>query len=475
MKMFVAGEWVDRAERIEVRNPFNAAVIDTVPKASPEDVDRGIAAAEQGAKIMAKVPLYDRSRILAKAAKIMAERVDELGKIISSEEGKTLAEGRFEASRATETMQLSAEEAKRITGDMIPLDAAPGGEGKLCFTLRVPCGVVAAITPFNFPLNLVCHKVGPALAAGNSVIIKPASDTPLSAIKLVEILLEAGIPPLAVSCVTGSGGTVGAALARDPRIRKLSFTGSKEVGLELCRVAGLKKITMELGSNSPLIVLPDADLDYVAEAAIATGYGNAGQVCISTQRILALTGVYADLLDALRPKVAGLTVGDQLAPDTKMGPMIREADAKRVESWVQEAVTGGARLEVGGGRKGAVMEPTLLANVDRSMRIGCDELFGPAVCVMPVENIDEAIALANQTEYGLSAGVFTQNLNWALRFAREIESGNIHINWGPAWRADLMPYGGLKQSGIGREGPHYAIEEMTETKTIVIHPGRTQK
>jgi glyceraldehyde-3-phosphate dehydrogenase (NADP+) len=326
-----------------------------------------------------------------------------------------------------------------------------------------------AITPFNFPLNLVCHKVGPALAAGNAVIVKPASDTPLSALKLVEILLEAGVPPHAVACLTGSGAELGKALCRDERVRKISFTGSVEVGKQICEVAGLKRVTMELGSNSPLIVLADADLNKVADAVIATGYANAGQVCISAQRVIAHEGVYRDLIDVLKPRVEGLATGDPLKEGTKMGPMIRERDAVRVNQWIDEAVQQGAKLVSGGSRTGTLHQPTLVADVKPSMRIARDELFGPAVGVSPATTIDEAISLANQSRYGLSAGIFTQDIDAAIRFAREVDAGNLHINWGPMWRADLMPYGGLKESGFGKEGPHYAVQEMTELKTVIIH------
>ena len=469
MKMFLRGEWQDRAEKIEVRNPWDGSVVDVVPAGTPADVEAAVAGAVEGAATMRHMAGYDRWQILSRAAELMRQRTDDLGRTISLEEGKTFAEGKGEAQRATETMQLSAEEAKRIVGEVLPLDGAPGGAGKFGFTLRVPCGVVAAITPFNFPLNLVCHKVGPAIAAGNAVVIKPASDTPLSALKLVEILLEAGLPPLAIACVTGPGGTLGDALVRDRRVRKVSFTGSREVGEKLCEAAGLKKVTLELGSNSPLIVMPDADLEKVAELAVLTGYANAGQTCISTQRVIALDEVYGDLLDVLKPKVAALKAGDPFDPAVKMGPMIRQRDAERVGAWIDEAVAGGAKVLAGGGRRGSLFEPTLVADVSPQMRISCDELFGPAVAVTRTSTLEKAIALANDSRYGLSAGIFTQNIDWALKFAREVESGNIHINWGPAWRADLMPYGGLKESGFGKEGPKYAIQEMTEVKMVVVH------
>jgi len=469
MKMLIAGEWVDKSERIEVRNPFDDTIIDTVPRADAADVERALAGAVEGAKLMRTMSGYDRAKILRKAADLLGQRTDKLGRLISTEEGKILAEGVFEVSRARETIELSAEEAKRLGAEVLPLDGAPGGAGKLGFTLRVPCGVVVAITPFNFPLNLVCHKIGPALAAGNAVILKPASDTPLSALAMVEILLEAGLPPLAISCITGSGSTVGDALCRDSRVRKISFTGSRDVGEHICQVAGIKRVTMELGSNSPVIVMPDADLRKVAEATIATGYSNAGQVCISTQRVIALPAVYDELIGVLAPKVQAITLGNPLDEKTKMGPMVRRADAERVESWVNEAVAGGAKLVAGGRRQGAFYEATLLGDVDPGMRVSRQELFGPAVAVTRAGSIDEAIRLANDSPYGLAAGIFTENISWAIQFARQVDSGNLHINWGPQWRADLMPYGGLKESGFGKEGPKYAVAEMSELKTVVIH------
>ena len=469
MKMYIGGRWVDKKERIVVTNPFDGSEIDTVPRGDVKDVDTAIGSAVQGAAAMASMTAYDRHKVLKRAADLMLQRQEELARTISLEEGKVLTESRVEVTRAAEIMELSAEEAKRIYGETIPLDAAPGAGGKLGFTIRVPCGVVVAISPFNFPLHLVCHKVGPALAAGNSVILKPASDVPLSSLKLVEILLEAGIPPEAVQCITGPGSEVGDSLVADPRVRKITFTGSRDVGEHICHIAGIKKLTMELGSNSPLIVMPDADLDKVAEVTALTGYSNAGQVCISTQRVIIDTGVYSDFLDALKPRVEAITTGDQMKDGVTMGPMIRESDAARVSDWVREAVAGGARLVYGGEREGTIFQPTIVADVKPEMRISCDELFGPAVAVTPVNGIDEAIKLANSTNYGLAAGIFTQNIDWAMRFAREVQSGVLQINWGPQWRADLMPYGGLKESGTGKEGPRYAVQEMTESKMVVFH------
>jgi acyl-CoA reductase-like NAD-dependent aldehyde dehydrogenase len=469
MKIFRAGNWVDTAKKIEVKNPFDNSVIDTVPRADAADLEKALVFAERGAKVMAKLSSYDRWKILRRAADLMAARNDELGQTISKEEGKVIAEGRGEASRAVETMMGSAEEAKRIHGETVPLDADPTGSKKLGFTLRVPCGVVAAIAPFNFPLNLVCHKVGPALAGGNTVIVKPASDTPLSALKLTEILLEAGLPPEGIQCITGSGGEIGDALVADRRVRKVTFTGSREIGDRICRTAGIKKVTMELGSNSPVIVMPDADLNKVAAAIAITGYGNAGQTCISTQRVLTAEKVYGDFLGVLKPKVEALTTGNQLDEKSKVGPMVKESEAARVDDWIKNAVSGGARLVAGGGRRGAIYMPAVVADVHPDMRISRDELFGPAVAVTPFGTIEEALTLANDSVYGLAAGIFTENVEWAMKFAREAEAGNLHVNWGSQWRVDLMPYGGLKDSGFGKEGPRYAVEEMTEMKMVVFH------
>jgi acyl-CoA reductase-like NAD-dependent aldehyde dehydrogenase len=469
MKMYVAGEWVDKPKVVEVRNSYDNSVIDTVPRAERGDVERALQSAERGARATATLTAHERAAILRKAADLIAARQEDFGRTISLEEGKVLAEGRLEAARAVDTLNESAEAARKLHGETVPLDAAAAGKGKFGVTVRVPCGIVVAITPFNFPLNLVAHKVGPALAGGNAVIVKPASDTPLSALKLTEVLLEAGLPREGINTLTGPGGEVGDLLVQDARVRKITFTGSRDVGERICHLAGIKRLTMELGSNAPVLVMPDADLDKVAAAIAATGYANAGQVCISAQRVLAAGGVYGDLLDALKPRVEALTLGNQLDESVKIGPMIREKEAVRVEEWVQEAVTGGARVVTGGRRQGALYAPTILADVKPEMRVSRDELFGPAVAVTPFTEIEEAIALANDSRYGLAASIFTENLEWAFKFAREVQSGNLHVNWGPQWRADLMPYGGLKESGFGKEGPAYAIEEMTELKMVVFH------
>ena len=469
MKFFLAGQWQNREHRIDVLNPASGEVIDTVPNATPTDVETAITFAARGAKIMAETSGYERFQILRRAADLIHQRRDDLARTICSEEGKPIREANAEIERSVQVIELSGEEAKRLGGEVLPLDGGSGVKNKLGLTLRVPCGVVAAITPFNFPLNLVCHKVGPAIAAGNSVILKPASDTPLTALKLVDILIEAGLPPLVLSCLTGSGSVIGNLICADRRVRKISFTGSQEVGEEICKIAGVKRVTMELGANSPLIVLPDADIDKVVTATVSNGFANAGQVCISAQRLIISNDVHDELMGKLIPRIESIVSGDPLQPETELGPMIRSSDAQRVREWIQEATKQGARVACGGDRDGAFMQPTLVLDAKPEMRIVKEELFGPGVAVCKVAGIDQAIDMANDTDFGLSAGVFTQDIDAAVRFSNEVHSGNVHINWGPQWRTDLMPYGGLKNSGLGKEGPKYAVEEMTEMKTIVIH------
>ena len=469
MKMYIGCQWVDREDSITVLNPFDQSIIDTVPRGTASDVETAISSAAKGAEIMAKIPSYERYMILRRTADIMAERSEDLAQTITNEEGKVIAEGRGEVQRAIQTITLSSEEAKRLHGETVPLDGVPGNTGQFGFTIRVPVGIVAAISPFNFPLNLVCHKVGPAIAAGNAVVLKPAGDTPLSGLKLTEILLEAGLPAEAIQCITGSGAEIGDAITGDRRVRKITFTGSMEVGDQICRNAGIKKVTMELGANCPLIVMSDADIEKVAAATVASGFANAGQVCISTQRVFADRNIYADFLDALKAPTAAFLAGNPMDETVKMGPMIRETDAIRVGNWISEAVDQGARIIAGGDRDGTLHAPTVVADVRPDMRMSREELFGPAVAVSSFDNIDDAIAMANDSRFGLAAGIFTQNVDWAMRFAREVQSGNVHINSSPQWRADIMPYGGLKDSGMGKEGPSYAIEEMTELKMVVFH------
>jgi glyceraldehyde-3-phosphate dehydrogenase (NADP+) len=469
MLMYVAGEWRGASDEEPVRNPYDGEVIDTVPVASAADADAALGAAVDGARAMRALPAWERTEILRRAAESVETALPELARTIALEVGKPLQEATNEAKRIPDLLRVSAAEGARMHGETVPVDAAAGGAGKLAFTIRQPCGVVVAITPFNYPALLVTHKIGPALAAGNAVILKPARQTPLTALFLTRALLDAGLPENALQCLTGPGSELGTALCADSRVRKISFTGSTAVGEEITRVAGVKRLSLELGSNCPLIVLPDADLEQVAAATLTGGYVNAGQVCISVQRVLVDRSVYADYVDALTPLVEGLQTGHPLDEATGLGPVISEAEADRVERTIRAAVDGGATLLAGGGREGAVVAPTVVGDVDPAMELSRSELFGPAVALTPVSGIGEAIRLANDSDYGLGAGLFTSDLGSALRFAREVDSGSIQINSSPLWRADLMPYGGLKGSGIGKEGPRYAIEEMTELKTVVVH------
>ncbi|MBA3243963.1 MAG: aldehyde dehydrogenase family protein [Actinobacteria bacterium] len=469
MQMYVAGEWRGAEREEEVRNPFDGEVVGTVPVASAADAQAAIAAAVDGAAAMRGLSAWERNEILRRAAGLVEGSVEELARTIALEVGKPLAEARGEAGRIADLLRLSGTEGARLHGETVPVDASANGAGKLAFTLRQPCGTVVAITPFNYPALLVVHKVGPALAAGNAVVLKPARQTPLTALFLTRTLLEAGLPENALQCLTGPGAELGDVLCADPRVRKISFTGSTGVGEQITRVAGVKRLSLELGSNCPLIVLPDADLEQVAAATLTGGYVNAGQVCISVQRVLVAREVYADFVDVLTPLVEGLRTGHPLDDATGLGPVISEAEAERVERTIRAAVDGGATLLAGGEREGAVVSAAVVGDVDPAMELSRGELFGPAVALTPVSGIDEAIALANDSDYGLGAGLFTSSIEHALRFAREVDSGSIQINSSPLWRADLMPYGGLKGSGIGKEGPRYAVEEMTELKTIVFH------
>ncbi len=471
MTMYVGGEWRSAEREEEIRNPYDGEVVGIVPVAGADDAELAIATAVEGARAMRALPGFERSEILRRAADATESAVEELARTIALEVGKPLGEARGEAARIPALLRTSASEGARMHGETVPVDAAANGADKLAFTLRQPCGVVVAISPFNYPAMLVIHKVGPALAAGNAVVLKPARQTPLTALFLTRKLLEAGLPENAIQCLTGSGSELGPVLCADPRVRKISFTGSTAVGEEITRVAGVKRLSLELGANCPLIVLPDADLDRVAAATVTGGYVNAGQVCISVQRVLVAREVYGEFVERLTPLVEGLRTGHPLDEQTRLGPVISEAEAMRVERTIREAVAAGATLVTGGERDGAVVAPSILGDVDPSLEISRSELFGPAVALTPVSGIDEAIALANDSVYGLGAGLFTSDLDSALRFATEVDCGSIQINSSPLWRSDPMPYGGLKGSGIGKEGPRSAIEEMTELKTVVFHRG----
>jgi acyl-CoA reductase-like NAD-dependent aldehyde dehydrogenase len=473
MEMLIGGRWRPASGPgavEEVTSPFDGSVVGTVPVATVEDVDAALAAAQGGAERWRRTPAHERMRVLLRAAELADDRAEETARLISGECGKTITEARGEASRSGDLIRLAAFEGTQLYGDSLPLDANRGtGQDKIGFTLRQPCGVVVAITPFNYPALLVLHKLAPALAAGNAVVLKPARDTPLTALALAACFVDAGLPEGVLSVVTGPGRALGDALVTDPRVRKISFTGSTATGERITRVAGVKKLSLELGASCPVVILPDADLELASSAVAAGGYVNAGQVCISVQRVIAHQAVVGDFLDALVPKVEAIRTGDPGSPDTGMGALITATEAERVQRAIAEAAAAGARVLTGGDRDGAVVTPAVVADVDPASPFSQEELFGPAVAVSRAGGWAEAIALANGTGYGLGSGIFTGDVAGAVRAMREIDSGTIHVNWTPLWRADLMPYGGLKGSGIGKEGPRSAVEEMTEVKTVVLH------
>ncbi|MFN4190509.1 MAG: aldehyde dehydrogenase family protein [Pseudothermotoga sp.] len=466
MKMIIAGRWTDRPQKIEVLYPYDETVVDTVPQASEEDVETALKESVNGARLMKQMPAWKRSEILEKTSKILLKRKDEMTNILVKEVGKTIREARAEVERTVEIFKYAAEESKRIHGETLPFDSSITSETKIGYFLREPSGVVVAIVPFNVPLALCAHKVAPAIAAGNSVIVKPASKTPLNAIILGEILLEAGMPPEALSVVTGSGSKIGLMLVQDKRVRIVSFTGSVSTGEVIAKAAGIKKLCFELGSNSPMIVSKTADLSKAVKAAVSGGFSIAGQVCISVQRVYVHKEIYQDFLDRLYNEVSKIRFGDPSSEETHMGPVVDRSNADRIIQWIDEAVMKGGKLLTGGGRNKNLIEPTVLTNVPKNTKIMTDELFGPAIAVNPFETFDEAIEEANSTRYGLQVGVFTKDLQEAFKAIKELEFGGVMINEGPRFRADFMPYGGYKDSGIGREGIRFAIEEMTEIKTV---------
>ena len=470
--LLIGGEWRESASgaRHEVRSPYDARTVGEVAVATEADVDAAISAAERGAATWRRTPAHERAAILFRAAELADARAEQLAATISAENGKPLAEALGEARRSGAIIRLSTQEGTQLYGDSLPLDANPGtGQDKVGFTLRQPVGIVVAITPFNYPALLVLHKVGPALASGNAVILKPAGATPLTALALAAIFVEAGLPEGVLSVLTGSGGTIGDALVRDPRVRKISFTGSTAVGERISSLAGVKKLSLELGASSPTLILPGADIAKAAAAVALGGYVNGGQVCISVQRVVVHRDVEADFLDALTPLVEAIRMGDPLAEGTTLGPLITEREAERVERSVAQAVAEGGRLLTGGERDGAFVSPAIVTGIHTTQALAQEELFGPAIAVTTVDSFDAAIDAANGTPYGLAAGVFGGTLAEGIRAMREIDAGSVHLGWTPLWRADLMPYGGFKASGYGKEGVRSTVEEMTEVKTVILH------
>jgi len=469
MKMLLNGEWVDRPEKIEVSNPQDGSLIDTVPLATIEDMEAAITAAVAAAATARQMPVHRRMAVLEEAAATMEREHESFARTIAREGIKTIREARKEVTRCIQTIRISAEEARRLNGETISFDQMPGSENRRGFYQREPVGVIGAITPFNDPLNLVAHKVGPALAAGNAIIVKPDSKTPLSALKLARVLDDADLPPGLLQVITGHGSQVGNHLVTDPRVRMISFTGGLDTGLAIMDQVGLKKVGMELGSNSPVIVMADADLEEAVAANVSGAFWAAGQNCLHVQRLLVHEDIYDRFCERFLERMARYRVGDKLDEETDMGPLINEAAARRVERLVDQAIADGATLLAGGEREGTFYSPTLLENVPDETPLAQEEIYGPVTVLYPFRELDEAIERANDVPYGLQAGIFTRDLGTAFEAASRLECGGVMVNDSTDYRIDAMPFGGVKGSGLGREGIRYALQEMTEPKVICFN------
>ena len=467
-KLLIDGQWSGSGSPLEVKNKYNGSTVGVLPTASREDLDRALDAAKRAEDMMADMPTYKRAEILLRTAALLRDRSEDLAKTIAAEAGKALKFARAEVDRAVSTFTIAAEEAKRLHGETIPLDAVPAGEGYFGFWTRRPVGVIAAISPFNFPLNLVAHKVAPALASGNTLVLKPATTTPLAAVKLCQILMDAGLPAGAINLVVGSGGTVGEWLITDPRVDKITFTGSPEIGRHILSVAGIKKVTLELGNTSPVVVAPDADLDFVAKRCAVGAFYNSGQVCISVQRIYSQKQVFEPFSEKFVKATEAMVVGDPLDERVDVGPMIDSKEVDRIEGWVNEAQGSGARVLTGGKREGTVYHPTVLTGVHDDMKVVTEEVFAPVASVISSDDFESALKQANDTKFGLQVGVFTNDVNRVLKAVKRLNFGGVIINDTPNFRADHMPYGGNRQSGLGREGVRFAMEDMTNIQMVAI-------
>jgi acyl-CoA reductase-like NAD-dependent aldehyde dehydrogenase len=470
-KFIVGGEWRASDEVADVRFPYNNEIVAQVYQANDSDLEDAVQAAVRGFEITRKLPSHRRSQILYNLLDLMEKHTEKIVETLTLEGGKTQNVANGETARAKETIRISAEEAKRIDGEIMPLDWTSAGENRMGFIRRLPLGPVLGISPFNYPLNLSCHKLGPAIAAGNSFILKPATATPLSGLLLGELALEAGFPPEALSVVTCRGSRA-EKLVSDPRIAYFTFTGSSEVGWHLKSVAGRKRVGLELGGNAAAIVHEDANLEYAVGRIANGGYTNAGQNCISVQRVLLHRPIYNQALEMLLDRISEIKVGDPRDPENDVGPMIDEWAAKEANDKVEAAVESGAKILLGGKCEGTMFYPTVLVDTTLEMDVNRTEMFAPVITVTPYDDFDEAIQIANQTDFGLQSGVFTQNMNRIMKAFEEVEVGGLQVNDVSTFRVDQMPYGGVKGSGVGREGPRFAIEEMTEMKLMVLNlPG----
>jgi len=464
----IGGKWLGGTETLTVIDKYSGETIGSVPIATRGDVAQATESATRAFPAWAETPAHRRAKILGRVAALLEERRDAIAETITREAGKAWKHSVGEVNRSIETFTFAAEEAKRIHGETIPLDASPSGEGRVGFYMRTPIGVIAAISPFNFPLNLVAHKVGPALAAGNTMVLKPAEETPLTAVALGEILMEAGLPPGVFNLVHGDGPSVGEALVTDPRPLKISFTGSPPVGARILKIAGLKRVTLELGNNSGTIVEPDANLDRAVPRCVMSAFANAGQVCISLQRLYVHKDIAAEFTERFLKETAALKVGNPMDKDCDVGPMISDDAADRASAWMRDAVEEGAKLLIGGKREGRVLWPTVLTNTRPDMKVMCQEAFAPLVSIVTYRDFDEALALLGDSPYGLQAGVYTRDIKKAFTAVRRLDVGGVMVNDTSIYRADHMPYGGNRMSGIGREGVRFAVEEMTNLRMVVI-------
>jgi acyl-CoA reductase-like NAD-dependent aldehyde dehydrogenase len=462
--LFIGGEWQEGSDYYDLVSPYNGEKIAEIPLASKEEVLAALSFAEKGAKIIRKMSSLERAEILEKASQLFEKRLEECALTLAKENAKPIKLARAEIKRTIETYKFAAEEAKRIHGETIPMDAALNGKGRFGFTIREPLGVIAAITPFNFPFNLVAHKLGPAIAAGNSVVLKPANQTPLSALITAEIFEEAGLPAGVLNVVTGRGSVIGDILVKDPRVKMVTFTGSLEVGLGIKEKAGLKKVTLELGSNSAVIVDSTDDLESVVARCVEGSFSFAGQVCISVQRIYVQQSLYNEFIQKFVANAEKLVLGDPCSESTDMSSMIHLSEAERIEKWLKEAEHTGVEIVSGGTRQGSLLVPTVIVGDSTKLALSCEEAFAPIVCVTPYETWDQAIDLANDSMYGLQAGVYTTSIQKSFDALNRLEVGGVIINDIPSFRVDQMPYGGVKNSGTGREGIRYSVEEMTELK-----------
>lgn len=465
--LFINGEWVEAKQYSPLYSPYSEEVIAEVPVATEEETEQAIASAYQAKEVMAKMPAHQRASILNELARLLAEREEEVARIIALEAAKPIAMARAEVARSVETYKFAAEEAKRIHGETIPLDAAPGGEGRVAYTVREPLGVIGAITPFNFPLNLVAHKVGPAIASGNTVVLKPATQTPLSAFFIAELLQEAGLPAGALNVVTGSGRVVGEKIVNDERVSVITFTGSPAVGIGIRNKAGLKRTTLELGSNAAVIIDKGVNIDKIISRCVSGAFSNQGQVCISLQRVYAHDTIYDEFVEKFVAETEKLSIGDPLQPDTFVSALISPQDVQRALQWIEEAGQAGAKIATGGKAEGNVLYPTVVLEGDASLKVSCQEVFAPLVVINRIASVQEGIDSVNDSRYGLQAGIYTDNVHTALDAAEKLHVGGVMINDIPTFRVDHMPYGGVKESGTGREGIKYAIEEMTELKLVI--------